>query len=101
MSVGAVLLLAFLALVVAASVWVSRRAWRAHYLNRRQQWIVIGFAWLLPIIGPALAYSVLGEHGIRKRGARVTLLEVAFLSLVLSQGDVGGLKSDPRDEGPW
>jgi hypothetical protein len=100
MSVGAVLLLTSLGLVIAASAWVSWRAFHARYLNRRQQWIVIAFAWLLPIIGPALAYSVLGEHGIRKRGARVTLLEVAFLSLVLSQGAEGKVHGDLGDGGP-
>lgn len=82
---GHALLISVLVLIVLTSAWVSRRALRAPYLNNRQKTIVVAVAWGLPIIGPALAFSVLGDHGIRKRGSRITLLELAFLSVLLGQ----------------
>ena len=80
---------ALLALVLLASAWVTHRALRAPYLNTRQKAIVVAVAWMLPILGPALAFSVLGDTGIRKRGDRVSLFEVVFLSAILSQASPG------------
>ena len=80
------------ALAIYMAAFVTYHISLSEMFDRRQKILIVGFVWIVPLVGPALIVAALSEDmGKRKKG-RVPLLEYLFLSATL--GAMRGANTD-------
>jgi hypothetical protein len=86
------LLVALCALAVYMAAFVTYHISRSELFDRKQKILIVGFAWIVPIVGPAIVVAAFNEEiGRRKKGG-VPLLEYLFLSATV--GAMQGTSTD-------
>ncbi len=85
MNIITVLIIMLCSFILYTSGFITYHMIKSAYFDRKQKVILISVAWLIPIIGPALIFSLLAEDKPIKKKGDFHLLDYIFLSAVLTQ----------------
>lgn len=85
MNIITIVIIIACSLVLYTSGFITYHMIKSDYFDRKQKVILIAVAWLIPVIGPALIFSLLAEDKTIKKKGDFHLLDHIFLTAVLTQ----------------
>jgi len=85
MSTPIIIITILCCLAVYTGIFITYHVVKSDFFDKKQKVILISVAWLLPIIGAGLIFSLLAEDKPIKKRSSFHLLDYIFLTAVLTQ----------------